>query len=115
MRKRFPQPVRVGHLIGLPVLDDDDSTIGYVQPGGARRRRQNLPDRALQRLVRLVPADWGKRPVAVPIEIVTHSVHANSIRSTCHAKISTTRPPGQPSQDKPIPPDEKTLIALGAR
>ena len=31
MQKRFPQPVRVGDLIGLPVLDDDDSTIGYVR------------------------------------------------------------------------------------
>ena len=24
MQKRFPHPVRVGDLIGLPVLDDDD-------------------------------------------------------------------------------------------
>ena len=31
MQKRFPQPVRVGDLIGLPVLDDDDSTIGRVR------------------------------------------------------------------------------------
>ena len=31
MQQRFPQPVRVGDLIGLPVLDDDDSTIGYVR------------------------------------------------------------------------------------
>ena len=31
MRRRFPQPVRVGDLIGLPVLDWDDSTLGYVR------------------------------------------------------------------------------------
>jgi len=31
MRRRFPQPVRVGDLIGLPLLDWDDSTIGYVR------------------------------------------------------------------------------------
>jgi len=30
MARRFPQPVRVGDLIGLPVLDDQDSTIGYI-------------------------------------------------------------------------------------
>src|SRR5258708_25333072 len=30
MRRRFPQPVRVGDLIGLPLLDWDDSTIGYM-------------------------------------------------------------------------------------
>ena len=31
MHRRFPQSVRVGDLIGLPVLDDDDSTIGFVR------------------------------------------------------------------------------------
>src|ERR1700726_3985185 len=31
MRRRFPQPVRVGDLIGLPVLDWGDSTIGRVR------------------------------------------------------------------------------------
>src|SRR4051794_33898527 len=39
MNRRFPHPARVGDLIGLPVLDWDDSTIGFVQdvartPGG---------------------------------------------------------------------------------
>ena len=27
----FPQPIRVGDLIGLPVLDNDSSTLGYVR------------------------------------------------------------------------------------
>src|SRR6266567_6503150 len=31
MSRRFPQPVRVGFLIGLPLLDWSDSTIGYIQ------------------------------------------------------------------------------------
>ena len=31
MQMRFPQPVRVGDLIGLPVLDDGDSTLGRVR------------------------------------------------------------------------------------
>src|SRR5271163_2239607 len=29
--KRFPQPVRVGDLIGLPVLNDNASTLGHVR------------------------------------------------------------------------------------
>ena len=29
--KRFPQPARVGDLIGLPVLDLNSSTLGYVR------------------------------------------------------------------------------------
>ena len=31
MQRRFPQPVRVGDLIGLPVLDDDSRTLGHVR------------------------------------------------------------------------------------
>ena len=30
MRRRFPQPVRVGDLIGLPVLDDGRRILGLV-------------------------------------------------------------------------------------
>ena len=29
--RRFPQPTKVGHLIGLPVLDDNDVTLGHVR------------------------------------------------------------------------------------
>jgi hypothetical protein len=29
--RRFPQPARVGNLIGLPVLDLHSKTLGYVQ------------------------------------------------------------------------------------
>src|ERR1700758_909456 len=29
--KRFPQPARVGDLIGMPVLDLNSTTLGYVQ------------------------------------------------------------------------------------
>jgi hypothetical protein len=31
MRRRFPHPVKVGDLIGLPLLDYYDSTIGFVR------------------------------------------------------------------------------------
>jgi hypothetical protein len=31
MLKRFPQPVRVGDLIGLPVLGENASTLGHVR------------------------------------------------------------------------------------
>src|SRR5688500_5410208 len=30
MSRRFPQPVRIGDLVGLPVLDWRDSTIGFI-------------------------------------------------------------------------------------
>ena len=31
MQARFPQPVRVGDLIGLPMLDDSACTLGHVR------------------------------------------------------------------------------------
>jgi hypothetical protein len=63
--KRFPQPVRVGDLIGLPVLDLKASTLGYV--------RQVV--RAPQGEIDLIVSysrwwGWFGRPVAVPIEAV---------------------------------------------
>jgi hypothetical protein len=65
MNRRFPQPVRVGDLIGLPVLDDRASTLGFV--------RQVV--RAAQGKTVLVVSysrwfGWFGRPVAVPIEVV---------------------------------------------
>lgn len=68
MAARFPQPVRVGDLIGRPVLDDDDSTLGRV------RQLVRGPD---GRVLVVVAYNawfgwfgWDARPVAVPIEAV---------------------------------------------
>jgi PRC-barrel domain len=65
MRARFPQPVRVGDLIVLPVLDDSASTLGYV--GEVVRTKQDK--------IELIVAysgflGWGARPVAVPLDVV---------------------------------------------
>ncbi len=65
MQKRFPQPVKVGFLVGLPVLDDNDSTLGYVT------RVVRTGDGKIQLIVPY--GGWfgrGGRPVAVPIETV---------------------------------------------
>jgi hypothetical protein len=67
MQRRFPQPVRVGTLIGRPLLDDDDNTIGYVQ------RVVRTSDGKIQLIVRYGGwfgwIGWWQRPVAVPIEV----------------------------------------------
>ena len=52
MNRRYPQAVRVGFLVGLPVLDSRDSTLGYIRavvrtPSGNRARG------AVPRLARL--------------------------------------------------------------
>jgi hypothetical protein len=65
MLKRFPQPVQVRDLIGLPVLDNYASTLGYVREvvGTANGNIE---------LIVSYSRWWGwfGHPVAVPIEVV---------------------------------------------
>ena len=65
MRRRYPQPVKVGFLIGLPVLDWNDSTLGFVT---------NVVRTSEGKIQLVMPyGGWfgrGGRPVALPIETV---------------------------------------------
>jgi hypothetical protein len=114
MQRRHPQPVRIGDLIGLPLLDENDSTIGYV------RQVVRKPD---GKVALIVPysrwfgwahTEWGKRPVAVPIETV--AILARQVNlldlSPEDLDVAITWMPGQ---GQPLPADEKTLIGLGRR
>jgi PRC-barrel domain len=65
MQRRYPQWVRVGDLIGLPVLDDDDRTLGRV------RTVVRASDGRVQLIVPFGGfLGWRQRLVAVPIEVV---------------------------------------------
>ncbi len=109
MPMRFPQPVRVGDLIGLPVLDDDDSTLGRV--------REVVRDR--QGRIRLVVSyskwwGWRGRPVAVPIEVVVilgRQIDAVDMKPAEFAAAPTW----VAGADQPIPPDQIIRIAIGRR
>jgi PRC-barrel domain len=61
--KRFPQPARVGDLIGLPVLDLNSSTIGVVR---------EIVRTAAGQIEFIINYSrwwgWFGRPVAVPLE-----------------------------------------------
>ena len=65
MQARYPQPVRVGDLIGIPLLDDSASTLGHVRE--VVRTKEN-------KIELIVAYDgflrWRTRLVAVPIEVV---------------------------------------------
>lgn len=65
MDRRFPQKVRVGDLIGLPMQDYDDRILGYVR---------QVVRTADGRVVLVMPfGGWfgnGGRPVGVPLETV---------------------------------------------
>jgi hypothetical protein len=65
MQARFPQPVRVGDLIGLPLLDDSHRTLGYV------REVVRTTNSKIELIIGYGGLlGWGVRPVAVPIEVV---------------------------------------------
>ncbi len=65
MRRRFPQSVKVGDLIGIPVLDHDSRTLGHV------RKVVRTPQGNIELIVAYGGwLGWDTRPVAVPIEVV---------------------------------------------
>lgn len=70
MNKRYPQAVKVGFLVGLPVLDEKDATYGYIREvvrTGEGKIVLVVPYRAW---LGWAPTDWGRKTVAVPIETV---------------------------------------------
>ncbi len=65
MKRRYPQPIRVGALLGARVSDSDSRTIGYV------RRVIRTPQGKIDVVVDC--CGWfgfGARPVAVPIAVL---------------------------------------------
>ena len=109
MARRYPQPVRVGDLIGLPVYDESDQTLGRIE-------QVVRTDTGKIRLI--VPFGgwfgWGARPVAVPIETVAIlGRHVNALEFT--PKDFETAPTWTPGADRPISEDETIRIALGRR
>jgi len=118
MRARFPQPVKVGDLIGLPVLDGEDRTIGYVD---------NVVRSTAGKISLIVPYSawlgWPKdigplarvrRPVAVPIEVV--AILGRQIDALDMDRPDFDKAPTWIAKDDtPIPKDEIIRIAIGRR
>jgi PRC-barrel domain len=117
MQRRFPQPVRVGDLIGLPVLDDNDSTLGHV------RQVVRSPDGKIRLIVSYGGwlggwLNWGGRPVAVPIELVGilgRQIAAIDMPRKEFAAAPTWATSGAADGDQPILAGETIRIALTRR
>jgi hypothetical protein len=112
MQSRFPQPARVGDLIGLPVLDDDDVTLGRVRDVVRTR------DGKVVLVVDYSPwfgwFGWRTRPVAVPIETV--AILARQIAAVdMPPKEFAAAPTWSLGDSKPIGKDEKIRIAVTRR
>jgi PRC-barrel domain len=109
MRRRFPQPVKVGDLIGLPVLDGDDSTIGYV------RHVVRTPEGKILLIVnqgRLF--GWGGRLVQVPIEAVAILARQIDLLDISREEFRAA-PVWSATATQPIPADEMIKIAISRR
>jgi PRC-barrel domain len=113
MRRRFPQPARVRSLVGLPVLDWSDNTLGYVQ------RVVRTREGKIQLIVRYGGwfgwIGWWQRPVAVPIEVVALiGPHVGALDVS--VDWFRTAPTWQPSTDSTeIDPEETIRIAITRR
>jgi hypothetical protein len=106
MRRRFPQPVRVGDLIELPVLDDNHMTIGVI------RQAVRTPEgRILLIVAHTGVLRWGGRLVSVPIEAVGifgRQLASLDMKPEQYASAPTWTGAG----GQVIPHDETILIGL---
>ena len=110
MARRYPQPVKVGDLIGLPVLDDDDRTLGRIQ------RVVRSPDGKKVHLI--VPyggfLGWRARLVAVPIEVVAIAGRQLAALDMTRAEFDAA-PAWSDAQSQAIPMTDIILVALHKR
>jgi hypothetical protein len=104
--KRFPQAARVGDLIGLPVLDLNASTLGYVQ------KVVRTPAREIKFIVSYSRWwGWFGRPVAVPLEAL--GVEGRQLVSLDMPQSEyATAPTWHDARDISLPADETVRVAL---
>jgi len=109
MQRRYPQPVKVGDLIGLRVLDDDDRTLGRVQ---------SVVRTAGGKINLIVPyggfLGWRQRLVAVPIEVVAIAGRQLAALDMQRAEFDAAPAWSDPGS-QPIPASEIIRIALYRR
>jgi hypothetical protein len=109
MNRRFPQPVRVGDLNSLRVLDDQDVTIGFV------RKVVRTPQGKILLLVSQGGwFGWGERLVAAPIEVM--AILGRQLASLdMDPKEYASAPAWVDSGGTQVPDDEIIRIALTRR
>ena len=109
MNRRFPQPVRVGDLLGLPILDYDDRTLGQVTQVVRSAAGKNV-------LVVRTGSWFGRDSRMVPVPIETVAILGRQI-----ALLDITRKdflessPWSGAGDSPIDPNQSIRIAITRR
>lgn len=109
MQRRFPQPARVGDLIGLPLLDDDDRTLGHIK---------HVVRTQAGKLQLIVTSGgilgWGQRLVVVPIEVVGIAGRQLAALDMTRAEFATAAAWNE-SLTARLAPDDVIRIALYRR
>jgi hypothetical protein len=112
MSRRFPQPIKVGDLIGLALLDDYDLTIGYV------RHVVRTPQGKIQLIV--TQGGWfgpwfgvGTRLVPVPVEVV--AILGRQLASLDLPRQEIAAVPTWSGNDGTIPAGEMIRVAVARR
>jgi hypothetical protein len=107
--RRFPQPVAVGDLLGLRILDYDDVTIAYV-----RKVVRTTAGKILLIAERPGFLGFGGRLVAVPIEVV--AIFGRQLASLDMPPEEYDRAPTWNAEGSvALPADAKVLVALTKR
>ncbi len=109
MKRRYPQPIRVGALIGARVSDNDSRTIGYI------RQVVRTPQDKIDVIVDCCGwFGWGARPVAVPIAVL--GVFGREVASLDMPRRDYASAPTWQSNGGTVLPDDDTIrIALARR
>ena len=113
MARRYPQPVKVGFLIGLPVLDERDATYGYI------REVVRTPEGKIVLVVPYrawlgwAPTDWGRKDVGVPLEAV--AILARQVAALDFSRDDFAAAPPYTPSGTPLPADETIKIAVYRR
>jgi PRC-barrel domain len=109
MQRRFPQPARVGDLIGLPLLDDDDRTIGHIK---------HVVRTQVGKLQLIVTyggfLGWRQRLVVVPIEVVAIAGRQLAALDMTRAEF-TAAPAWNEALTTRLGPDDVIRVALYRR
>ncbi len=110
MARRFPQPVRVGDLVGRAIVDDNTATIGRVRAvvqGADGKIRLITPYGGL--------FGFGSRLVAVPVEVVTLLGHLVAAVDMDRAGFEKAPSWYGSDSERTLGPDEVIRVGLSRR
>lgn len=111
--RRYPQPVKVGNLIGLPMLDERDNTYGYIREVARTADGKIILVVPYRDWLGWAPVDWGRKTVAVPIETV--AILARQVAALDFSRDDFAAAPAYTGQGSALAAGETIRIAVYRR